>query len=175
MATHKEAAATAVVQQTAGETAEGGKETPIIQRKPPKKPAKQKSGKSAKKPAAHQQSKQTGKKNHNKQEQGQNQQAGQDGGKPKPRKGNPFARVRKTIKDELPEIVDTMVKKAKGGSCTHAKTILEISGAKHMFDGEHQAKEKGQPWAKLVLQKLDEAEREPTGEAAPDGDREEKG
>jgi hypothetical protein len=60
----------------------------------------------------------------------------------------------------VPEIVNSLVKMAKAGSCTHAKTLLEMTGAKHMFDDEAEGhgQESGEPWAKLVLERLDEAE-----------------
>ncbi|MDR3763419.1 MAG: hypothetical protein P4M01_04915 [Acidobacteriota bacterium] len=154
----------AITQQTDGEKLTGGetksKDKKKVTRKPgKKKPANRKPRKPPKKRAQP--------KPRSKQQTAQEAETGGDK-KPKPHKGNPFAKVRKTIKDHLPTIVDRMVQKAEGGSCTHAKTILEISGAKHMFDGEHQAKEKGEPWAKLVLQKLDEAEQETAGNAATD-------
>lgn len=73
---------------------------------------------------------------------------------------DPFEVAKQTMKGSVPAIVESMVKRAKAGSCTHAKTLLEMTGAKHMFDGEAeaQAQENGEPWAKLVLKRLDEAE-----------------
>lgn len=71
---------------------------------------------------------------------------------------DPFEIAKQTMKGSVPAIVATMVKKAKQGSCTHAKTLLEMTGAKHMFDGEAEGNDLGEPWAKLVLERLDEAE-----------------
>jgi hypothetical protein len=71
---------------------------------------------------------------------------------------DPFEIAKQTMKGSVPAIVETMVRKAKQGSCTHAKTLLEMTGAKHMFDGETEGQDIGEPWAKLVLERLDEAE-----------------
>jgi colicin import membrane protein len=71
---------------------------------------------------------------------------------------DPFQVAKQTMKDSVPAIVKTMVRKAKEGSCTHAKTLLEMTGAKRMFDGEAPGQDSGEPWAKLVLERLDEAE-----------------
>jgi len=73
---------------------------------------------------------------------------------------NPFEVAKQTMKGSVPAIVKAMVERAKKGSCTHAKTLLEMTGAKHMFEGEAEAEESGEPWAKLVLERLDEADRE---------------
>ena len=71
---------------------------------------------------------------------------------------DPFEVAKQRMKGSVPAIVDAMVEKAKQGSCSHAKTLLEMTGAKHMFDGEGPDQESGSPWAKLVLERLDEAE-----------------
>jgi hypothetical protein len=71
---------------------------------------------------------------------------------------DPFEVAKQRVKGSVPAIVAAMVKKAKAGSCTHAKTLLEMTGAKHMFDGEGEAQNSGEPWAKLVLERLDEAD-----------------
>lgn len=71
---------------------------------------------------------------------------------------DPFEVAKQTVKGSVPAIVATMVRKAKEGSCPHAKTLLEMTGAKHMFDGEAEGQANGEPWAKLVLERLDEAE-----------------
>jgi hypothetical protein len=71
---------------------------------------------------------------------------------------DPFEVAKQTMKGSVPAIVEAMVELAKQGSCTHAKTLLEMTGAKHMFDGEADARESGEPWAKLVLERLGEAE-----------------
>jgi hypothetical protein len=73
---------------------------------------------------------------------------------------DPFEVAKQTMKGSVPEIVNSLVKMAKAGSCTHAKTLLEMTGAKHMFDDEAEGhgQESGEPWAKLVLERLDEAE-----------------
>jgi hypothetical protein len=71
---------------------------------------------------------------------------------------DPFEIAKQTMKGSVPAIVETMVRKAKQGSCTHAKTLLEMTGAKHMFDGETEGQDIGEPWAKIVLERLDEAE-----------------
>ena len=49
---------------------------------------------------------------------------------------DPFEVAKQTMKGSVPAIVEAMVELAKQGSCTHAKTLLEMTGAKHMFDGE---------------------------------------
>ncbi len=72
---------------------------------------------------------------------------------------DPFEVAKQTVKGSVPAIVEAMVEKAKKGSCTHAKTLLEMTGAKHMFDGEGEV-DQGEPWAKLVLERLDEADSE---------------
>lgn len=121
--------------------------------KPPKKTAKKKpetkQNKGRKKPATNKSgSKRVGAKP-------------KDGKKPPPKKqseADPFEQARRRIRTSLPKIVDKLATKAEGGSCVHAKTLLEMTGAKHMFDGELQQTEKGEPWAKLVLEKLGEAE-----------------
>ena len=73
---------------------------------------------------------------------------------------DPFEVAKRKVKGSVPAIVEAMVEKAKQGSCTHAKTLLEMTGAKHMFDGEAEAQDSGEPWAKLVLERLDEADCE---------------
>ena len=70
---------------------------------------------------------------------------------------DPFEVAKQRVKGSVPAIVEAMVEKAKQGSCSHAKTLLEMTGAKHMFDGEGEAENLGEPWAKLVLERLDEA------------------
>jgi hypothetical protein len=79
---------------------------------------------------------------------------------------DPFEVAKQTVKGSVPAIVATMVRKAKEGSCPHAKTLLEMTGAKHMFDGEAEGQANGEPWAKLVLERLDEAESGGESEAA---------
>ena len=71
---------------------------------------------------------------------------------------DPFEVAKQSVKGSVSAIVAAMVEKAKQGSCTHAKTLLEMTGAKHMFDGEGEAQNSGEPWAKLVLERLDEAD-----------------
>lgn len=78
---------------------------------------------------------------------------------------DPFEVAKRTMKGSVPAIVEAMVELAKQGSCTHAKTLLEMTGAKHMFDGEAEVQDGGAPWAKLVLERLDEAESEAVQEA----------
>jgi hypothetical protein len=77
---------------------------------------------------------------------------------------NPFEVAKQTMKGSVPAIVEAMVELAKQGSCTHAKTLLEMTGAKHMFEGDAQTEASGEPWAKLVLERLDEADRESASE-----------
>jgi hypothetical protein len=73
---------------------------------------------------------------------------------------DPFEVAKQTMKGSVPAIVKAMVEKAKQGSCTHAKTLLEMTGAKHMFDEVAETANSGEPWAKLVLERMDEAEQE---------------
>ena len=73
---------------------------------------------------------------------------------------DPFEVAKQRVKGSVPAIVEAMVEKAKQGSCSHAKTLLEMTGAKHMFDGEGETVDLGEPWAKLVLERLDEADEE---------------
>ncbi len=74
------------------------------------------------------------------------------------RQQDPFEIARQTMKGSVPAIVETMVELAKQGSCSHAKTLLEMTGAKYMFEEEAESHDKGEPWAKLVLERLGEAE-----------------
>jgi len=71
---------------------------------------------------------------------------------------DPFEVARRKMKGSVPAIVDAMVELAKQGSCSHAKTLLEMTGAKLMFDTEAEKQDSSQPWAKLVLEKLGQAE-----------------
>ncbi|HVJ04946.1 MAG TPA: hypothetical protein VM578_04705 [Candidatus Saccharimonadales bacterium] len=71
---------------------------------------------------------------------------------------DPFEIARQTMKGSVPAIVEAMVELAKQGSCSHAKTLLEMTGAKYMFEDEAESRDMGEPWAKLVLERLDEAE-----------------
>jgi hypothetical protein len=79
---------------------------------------------------------------------------------------DPFEVARQTMKGSVPAIVEAMVELAKQGSCSHAKTLLEMTGARHMFDSEMELPDSGEPWAKLVLERLDEAETEAAEESA---------
>jgi hypothetical protein len=79
---------------------------------------------------------------------------------------DPFEVAKQTVKGSVPAIVEAMVELAKQGSCTHAKTLLEMTGARHMFDSEMEPPDNGEPWAKLVLERLDEAEIEAAEESA---------
>jgi hypothetical protein len=71
---------------------------------------------------------------------------------------DPFEVAKQSMKGAVPAIVEAMVEMAKQGSCSHAKTLLEMTGAKHMFDGDSETQNSGEPWAKLVLERLGEAE-----------------
>ena len=71
------------------------------------------------------------------------------------------------MKGSVPAIVEAMVAKAKQGSCTHAKTLLEMTGAKHMFGEDAEIADSGEPWAKLVLERMDEAEQESLTQERP--------
>jgi len=82
--------------------------------------------------------------------------------------GDPFEVARKKMKGSVPAIVDKMVKEAMGGSCTHAKTVLEMTGARQMFDEEARPGRTSDPWAKRVLKKMEEAEVEDRRRAAPE-------
>ena len=64
------------------------------------------------------------------------------------------------MKGSVPAIVEAMVKKAKQGSCPHAKTLLEMTGAKFMFHDGPETRDAGEPWARLVLERMEQAERE---------------
>ena len=81
---------------------------------------------------------------------------------------DPFEVARETMKGSVPAIVEAMVAKAKRGSCTHAKTLLEMTGAKHMFGEEAETADSGEPWAKLVLERMDEAEQESLSKDPPE-------
>lgn len=70
---------------------------------------------------------------------------------------DPFEVAKRKMQGSVPAIVDAMVELAKQGSCQHAKTLLEMSGAKHMFE-EAENEGTGESWAKLVLDRLDETE-----------------
>jgi chemotaxis receptor (MCP) glutamine deamidase CheD len=71
---------------------------------------------------------------------------------------DPFEIAKRTVKGSVSAIVETMVERAKQGSCSHAKTLLELAGGKRMFDGETVTQDSGERWAKLVLERLSEAE-----------------
>jgi hypothetical protein len=75
---------------------------------------------------------------------------------------DPFEVAKKTVKGSVPAIVNAMVKLAKQGSCSHAKTLLEMTGARHMFDGDSEMQDSGEPWAKLVLERLGKADPTPS-------------
>jgi hypothetical protein len=79
---------------------------------------------------------------------------------------DPFEVAKRKMKGSVPAIVEAMVELAKQGSCTHAKTLLEMTGAKRMFDAAGESEDGGAPWAKLVLERLDEAESVARGDAA---------
>lgn|GEM_PF-1430496 len=79
---------------------------------------------------------------------------------------DPFEIAKQTMKGSVPAIVEAMVEAAKQGSYTHAKTLLEMTGAKRMFDSEAEQQDGGEPWAKLVLARLDEAESSAAGQGA---------
>ncbi len=81
---------------------------------------------------------------------------------------DPFEVARETMKGSVPAIMEAMVAKAKRGSCTHAKTLLEMTGAKHMFEDEAETADSGEPWAKLVLERMDEAEQESLSKYPPE-------
>jgi hypothetical protein len=85
---------------------------------------------------------------------------------PGARERDPFEVAKQTMKGSVPAIVQAMVELAKQGSCSHAKTLLEMTGAKHMFDSEAEMQGSGEPWAKLVLERLDEAAGKAGREAA---------
>ncbi len=71
---------------------------------------------------------------------------------------DPFEVAKQTMKGSVPAIVEAMVELAKKGSCSHAKTLLEMTGARHMFECEAEVQDDGEPWAKLILQRLGEVE-----------------
>jgi hypothetical protein len=74
--------------------------------------------------------------------------------------GDPFEVAKQTMKGSVSAIVEALVAQAKRGSCAHAKTLLEMTGAKHMFGDAAETEDRGEPWAKLVLERMDEAEQE---------------
>ncbi len=76
---------------------------------------------------------------------------------------DPFSVARRRVKQSVPKIVDVLATMAEKGSCMHAKTLLEMTGARHMFDTEAAGGD-GEPWAKLVLERLNEAECTPAEE-----------
>jgi hypothetical protein len=71
---------------------------------------------------------------------------------------DPFEIAKQTMKGSVPAIVEAMVELAMRGSCSHAKTLLEMSGAKHRFEDEAGTEDGGERWARLVLERLGEAE-----------------
>jgi hypothetical protein len=81
---------------------------------------------------------------------------------------DPFEVAKRKMKGSVPAIVEAMVLKAKQGSCSHAKTLLEMTGVRHMFGEGTEAQENGEPWAKLVLARMAEAEQESLQEASPE-------
>ena len=134
---------------------------------------KAKAGKPARKKAANR--KAASRKTPNQKTAGKKQAASKAGASPREKAGkktktvppaaaadalDPFEVAKQTMKGSVPAIVKAMVEKAKRGSCTHAKTLLEMTGAKHMFDEAAESSDSGEPWAKLVLERMDEAEQE---------------
>jgi hypothetical protein len=91
-----------------------------------------------------------------------------EGTKPEAAELDPFEVAKQTMKGSVPAIVEAMVELAKQGSCSHAKTLLEMTGAKHMFDDGPELEDSGEPWAKLVLERMDEAEQESLEKALPE-------
>jgi hypothetical protein len=79
---------------------------------------------------------------------------------------DPFEIAKQRMKGSVPAIVEAMVELAIQGSCTHAKTLLEMTGAKHMFGSEAETQDAGESWAKLVLERMEQAENEGTQEQA---------
>jgi hypothetical protein len=75
--------------------------------------------------------------------------------------------AKKKVKGSLPAIVEKMIEKAKGGSYSHAKALLEMTGALQMFDDEPHAKSEGESWAKRVLERIQEAEQMEMQKALP--------
>ena len=73
---------------------------------------------------------------------------------------DPIEIAKQTMKGSVPAIVEAMVKKAKQGSCPHAKTLLEMTGAKLMFGNGSDTREAGESWARLVLERMEQADRE---------------
>jgi hypothetical protein len=71
------------------------------------------------------------------------------------------------MKGSVPAIVEAMVKKAKQGSCPHAKTLLEMTGAKFMFEDGPETRDGGESWARLVLERMEQAERRKAPAAKP--------
>jgi hypothetical protein len=67
--------------------------------------------------------------------------------------------AKKKIKGSVPAIVEAMIEKAKKGSYSHAKALLEMTGALQMFDEEPHAEREGESWAKRVLERMQEAEQ----------------
>ena len=84
---------------------------------------------------------------------------------------DPFEVAKQTMKGSVPAIVEEMVKRAKRGSCTHAKTLLEMTGAKRMFGDEPEMRDAGEPWAKLVLKRMEEAEQESLPKTAGEAEK----
>jgi len=75
---------------------------------------------------------------------------------------DPIEVAKRTMKGSVPAIVEAMVKKAKQGSCPHAKTLLEMTGANFMFDDGPESRDAGESWARLVLERMEQAERKKT-------------
>ena len=76
-------------------------------------------------------------------------------GAPRPRNCRTFARRR--MAESLPEIVEALVDKAKGGSVAHAKALAELSGlTKAETVAPKAAKRRGKSFAGMLLEELGE-------------------
>lgn len=76
--------------------------------------------------------------------------------------------AKKKVKGSVPAIVEAMLEKAKQGSYSHAKTLLEMTGACRMFDQDADGGESGESWAQRVLERMREAEQTELHDGAPD-------
>jgi hypothetical protein len=59
---------------------------------------------------------------------------------------------RTTVREELPEVLVSLVEVARGGSCPHAKILMEFADAENIPDAKEQ--KKSQTLAELLLERL---------------------
>ncbi len=76
-------------------------------------------------------------------------------GAPRPRGCRTF--VRNRMAEAMPEIVEALVEKAKGGSVAHAKALAELSGLTKNEKVEPKRRRRGKTFVGALLEEMGEA------------------